>query len=76
MKLLFKVIGGHNTSYDLEIEPQDSIETVRVKLAQHMECGADQLRLVWRQRQLENKRTPHDLNIPDGDIIHVLFKFQ
>ena len=59
---------------EIEIEPNDSVENLKeaIRTAQKLPGGVDQIRLIFKGKQLEDGRSLGDYGIEDGDTVTVV----
>ena len=56
----------------LEVEPSDTIKSVKTKIQEKAGYPADQQRLIFTGEQLEDTRCISDYNIQNNSILHIL----
>ena len=58
------------------IEPSDSIEDVKEKIKENEGIPVDQQRLIYKGKQLEDKRTIADYNIKRSSYLHLILRLR
>ena len=56
----------------IEVEPSDTIETVKAKIEEQTGYPPEQQRLIFAHKRLQNSRTVKESNLFDGDLIDIV----
>ncbi|WP_448110063.1 ubiquitin-like protein [Luteibacter jiangsuensis] len=74
MTMLIHIKTLDDKSYDLEVEPGDSVLMVKMKLQDASGISPDEARLVFAGKQLADERALSDYNIRNESTLHVVVR--
>ncbi len=72
MQIFVKTLAGKTIT--LEVDPNESIDSVKAKITEKEAIPANQQRLIFAGKQLESGRTVSDYNVTADSTFHLVLR--
>ena len=74
MQIVVKTLTGRTLT--LDVSPNDTVENTKEKIQVKEGIPADQQRLIFGGKELEDEHTIIESHIPDGDVVFLVQKLR